>query len=198
MNGHKTDSTSAVSALLTALSFAARQHRRQQGKDGETPYINHPIAVAEALVRVGGVANVLILEAAVLHDVLEKTDATPSQLEELFGRPVRLLVEEVTQDPSLSKTERERLQIEQARGLSVGAQQIRVADKLCNLEELTATQPPGWSLERKQRYLNWAEKVVAGCRGCRPPLEHLFGVMLAERRRMLESAASSESAVLGG
>jgi len=188
MNGHQTGSESA--SLLTALLFAAQQHRRQQSKDGETPYINHPIAVAEVLARVGEVTNVRVLQAAVLHDVLEKTDVSSQQLEEQFGRPVSLLVEEVTDDPDLSKPARERLQIERAPGLSVAAQQIRVADKLCHVEELTPTQPAGWSLRRKQQYLSWAEKVVAGCQGCRPPLEYLFRVVLAERKRMLEAAAS--------
>jgi guanosine-3',5'-bis(diphosphate) 3'-pyrophosphohydrolase len=190
MNGHQTGSESAASTLLTALLFAAQQHRPQQGKDGETPYINHPIAVAEVLARGGGVSNMRILQAAVLHDILEKTDVTPQQLEEQFGQPVRLLVEEVTDDPNLPRAARERWQIEQAPRLSVAAQQIRVADKLCHLQEIMPTQPPGWSLRRKERYLSWAEKVVAGCAGCRPPLEHLFRVVLAERRRMLEAAAS--------
>ena len=190
MNGHRIGSEPATSALLTAMLFAAQQHSREPGKDGETFCLDHPIAVAEVLARVGDVTNLLILQAAALHDILERTDVTAQQLEEQFGRPLRLLVEEVTNDPQLSKAQRERMQIARARNLSVAAQQIRVADRLRHLEGVTPTQPPGWSLHRKQRYLNWAEKVVAGCEGCRPPLEHLFHVTLAERRRMLEAAAS--------
>jgi len=67
-----------AAALLSALHFAAWKHRDQRRKDVDaSPYINHPIEVAEILARVGGVSDVITLQAAILHDTLEDTETTP-------------------------------------------------------------------------------------------------------------------------
>ncbi len=178
----------ATAALLTTLRFAAQKHSRQRRKDSDaTPYINHPIAVAEVLARVGGVSDLAILQAAILHDTIEDTPTTPQELDEHFGQEVRLLVQEVTDDKSLPKHERKRLQIEYAPNLSAGAKQIKLADKICNLANVTPAEPVDWPLQRRREYLDWAEKVVAGCRGCNPQLEQLFDAVLKEKRQVLET-----------
>lgn len=176
--------------LLGALKFAAHKHRHQRRKDAEgTPYINHPIAVVEVLARVGGVTDFRILQAAILHDTLEDTETTTGELDEEFGERVRRLVEEVTDDKRLPKEERKRLQIEHAPKLSIGARQIKLADKICNVEDITPFQPVDWPLERKRDYLDWAEKVVAGCRGSNAQLEQHFDAVLKKRRGTLEARA---------
>ena len=179
-----------LAPLFAALKFAAQKHSRQRRKDSDaTPYINHPIAVAEVLARVGGITNLATLQAAVLHDTIEDTETTAQELDERFGQEVRLLVQELTDDKSLPKQERKRLQIQHAPHLSSRAKQIKIADKICNLGDITATQPADWPLARKRDYLDWAERVVAGCRGCCPQLEHYFDAVLKERRQALETAA---------
>jgi (p)ppGpp synthase/HD superfamily hydrolase len=96
--------------LLAALKFAAHKHGRQRRKDLEaTPYINHPIEVAEVLGRIGGITDLPTLQAAILHDTIEDTETSPQELEDRFGQEVRLLVQEVTDDKSLPKQERKRL-----------------------------------------------------------------------------------------
>lgn len=102
-------------AILAALHFAAEKHRDQRRKGQcASPYINHPIEVAELLVRVGQVGDVALLQAALLHDTVEDTQTTFQELEERFGTGVRTLVEEVTDDKSLPKEERKRRQVERA------------------------------------------------------------------------------------
>ena len=130
-----------------------------------------------------------MLQAAILHDTIEDTQTTPQELGEHFGQEVRLLVQELTDDKSLPKQERKQLQIEHAPHLSVAAKQIKMADKICNLADITPTQPIDWSLQRKRDYLDWAERVVAGCRGCSPQLEQHFDAVLKEKRQTLETAA---------
>jgi (p)ppGpp synthase/HD superfamily hydrolase len=66
-----------------------------------------------------------VLQAAVLHDTIEDTQTTPQELDEQFGQQVRLLAEKLTDDMSLPKQERKRLQIEHAPHLSIRAKQIR-------------------------------------------------------------------------
>ena len=185
MNTTQLDNPIAV-ALFSALRFAAQKHSRQRRKDSDaTPYINHPIAVAEVLARVGGVADLATLQAAILHDTLEDTQTTPQELDEQFGQEVRLLVQELTDDKSLPKQERKRLQIEHAPHLSVRAKRIKIADKICNVADITPTEPAGWPLQRKRDYLDWAEWVVAGCRDSSPQLAEHFDAVLEEARHTL-------------
>ena len=181
--------TDDAAGLLAALRFAAQKHSRQRRKDSDaTPYINHPIAVAEILARVARVRDMITLQAAILHDTIEDTETTCQELEGHFGTEVRLLVEELTDDKSLPKEERKRLQVEHAPHLSIRATQIKVADKICNLSDIAPDQPIGWTLQRKRDYLDWAEVVVAACRGCNPELERVFNAVLDEKRRLLRSS----------
>ena len=178
--------------ILKALHFAANKHRDQRRKDVEaSPYINHPIEVAELLARVGGVTDPVILQGAVLHDTIEDTKTTPEELEAAFGPEVRRVVEEVTDDKSLPKPERKRLQIEHAPHLSERAKQIKIADKISNILGVTQAPPADWTLERRQEYLNWTEQVVAGCRGCNAALEDFYDRVLEEGRRVLSQAVAS-------
>jgi len=175
-----------VTAILKALRFAAVKHRDQRRKDVEvSPYINHPIEVAELLARVGGVTDLVILQGAILHDTIEDTKTTPEELEDAFGAEVRCVVEEVTDDKRLPRAERKRLQIEHAPHLSERAKQIKIADKISNAQSVTRTPPIDWPLERRRESLDWAEKVVAGLRGCNQSLESYYYQVLESGRRVL-------------
>uniref|UniRef100_A0A8D0KN26 Guanosine-3',5'-bis(diphosphate) 3'-pyrophosphohydrolase MESH1 n=1 Tax=Salvator merianae TaxID=96440 RepID=A0A8D0KN26_SALMN len=130
--------------LLDAVDFAARKHATQRRKDPEgTPYINHPIGVAQILAQEAGVTDVAVLQAAVLHDTVEDTDTTFSEIEERFGKEVRSIVEEVTDDKTLPKMERKRLQIAHAPESTAAARLVKLADKLHNLRDLNRSVPQG-------------------------------------------------------
>ncbi|MEO8451183.1 MAG: HD domain-containing protein [Gemmatimonadota bacterium] len=174
--------------LLRALLFAAGKHRFQKRKDPDSsPYINHPIAVAEVLARVGGVTDPVPLIAAVLHDTIEDTKTTAAELEEHFDAVVRSVVEEVTDDKRLPKEERKRLQIAHAPHLSDAAKLVKLADKICNVLDVTHSPPVDWAHERRLEYLAWSEQVVAGCRGVSPPLERYFDEVLADGRAAIQA-----------
>jgi hypothetical protein len=117
-------------------------------------------------------------QAAILHDTIEDTKTSPQELENHFGQEVRLLVQEVTEDKNSPKQERKRLQVEHAPNLSTRAKLIKLGDKICNVSEITPTEPAQWPLQRKLEYFDWAEKVIAGCRGCNLDLEQQFDVGL--------------------
>jgi guanosine-3',5'-bis(diphosphate) 3'-pyrophosphohydrolase len=136
--------------LLRAVDFAAEKHRDQRRKDADrSPYINHPIAVAKLLAQVGGLSDLLTLQAAILHDTIEDTKTTPDELKDEFGVEVRDLVVEVTDDKLLPKAERKRLQIKHAPHLSERARVIKIADKICNILDITHSPPTDWTLERR-------------------------------------------------
>lgn len=164
-----------LAALVQAMAFAADKHRNQRRKDAEaSPYINHPIALANVLANEGGVQDVTVLCAAVLHDTIEDTETTADELRALFGDQVAAVVLEVTDDKSLDKAQRKQLQIEHAAHCSPQAKLVKLADKICNLRDLLTSPPAGWSAERKQAYFDWAAAVVAGLRGVHPRLEAVF------------------------
>ena len=182
--------------LLQALHFSAEKHRGQRRKGrGASPYINHPIEVATLLATVGGISDVATLMVAVLHDTLEDTQTTPLELEERFGPEVRRVVEEVTDDKRLPKHVRKQLQIEHAPHVSERAKLVKLADKICNVRDVTHDPPADWSLERRREYLDWTEKVVQGCRGSNAALERCYDEMLRQGRAAL--AGDSDSAARG-
>lgn len=172
--------------FLHALAFAADKHRDQRRKGiGSSPYINHPIAVAEILAREGGVEDVTLLMAAVLHDTVEDTETTFAELEAEFGPEVAGIVREVTDDTSLPKMERKALQVEHACVASVAAKQLKIADKLANIRDVVDSPPADWAMPRRLDYLDWSEKVVAGCRGVNPALDAAFDAGIARAREAL-------------
>jgi guanosine-3',5'-bis(diphosphate) 3'-pyrophosphohydrolase len=169
------NATDDVGLILRAVAFAAEKHKNQRRKDAEaTPYINHPIALANVLKQEGGVDDVAVLAAAILHDTIEDTQTTVDELRQQFGDEITGIVLEVTDDKLLPKAERKRLQIEHAAHASPKAKLVKLADKICNLRDIATSPPSDWSMERKREYFDWAAKVVAGCRGENAGLEIAF------------------------
>ena len=149
--------------LLDALNFAAQRHIHQRRKDAlASPYINHPIALAHLLATTGGVTDLAVLQAAVLHDTLEDTETSEAELRAAFGDAVTDLVLEVTDDKALPKATRKALQIAHAPDKSAGAALVKLADKTCNLRDLIEAPPADWPLARRQEYFDWAKQVVDG------------------------------------
>ena len=173
-----------LALLLKALAFAAHKHRDQRRKDAEaSPYINHPIALADVLVNEAGITDVEVLCAALLHDTVEDTATTHEELVDAFGSRIARTVAEVTDDKRLSKAERKRLQIEHAPHLSREAKLVKLADKLCNLRDVAERPPAGWPLERRQEYFDWAKRVIDGLRGTHSRLEDAFDQAYVRRPR---------------
>ncbi len=173
--------------LLHALHFAADKHRDQRRKgEHSSPYINHPIVVAETLAR-SGITDLVTLQAAVLHDTIEDTETTAEELEAEFGPEVRDVVMEVTDDKSLPKRERKRCQVERASTLSERAKLVRIADKISNVHDVLHAPPADWPVAWRLSYIDWTERVVDACRGCHPGLEAQFDTLLTEARRALDA-----------
>lgn len=178
--------------LLEAASFAADRHRDQRRKDVDaTPYINHPLEVARILTE-AGVDDVEVLMAAILHDTIEDTETTAEELTERFGEHVCDLVLEVTDDKSLEKLERKRLQVIKAPIKSDDAKMIKLADKIANLRDLKSSPPPDWGNERIGAYVQFAEMVAGGCRGTNV---HLEGWAMKEAASCLAALSRRDKAI---
>lgn len=174
-----------VNLLLKAVDFAADKHKYQRRKGfNQVPYINHPLRVAKLLSDCGEVDEMLII-ASVLHDVVEDTDASEEQIEEEFGKGVKDLVMEVSDNKELPFAVRKELQIKAAPGLSSEAKKLKIADKICNIIDLLS-YPVDWSTERKMSYLDWSKEVVKGCRHVNEELESRFDKILEDGYHKLE------------
>ena len=163
------------SLVLKAAFFAANRHSALRRKDAEaSPYINHPLALADLLANEFGVVDSATLCAALLHDTIEDTKTTGEELEKHFGTEIRRLVEEVTDNKTLDKAERKRLQVDHAHLASYKARLVKLADKICNLRDLVNAPPVDWTLERKREYFDWAKSVIDRIRGTHENLELTF------------------------
>ena len=111
--------------------------------------------------------------ACILHDTIEDTQTTAEELTECFGERVCGLVLEVTDDKSLEKLERKRLQVIKAPTKSADAKMIKIADKLANLRDFKSP-PVGWSEARIGAYIQFSEMVARGCAGANEVLDRLI------------------------
>ncbi len=178
-----------MNRILEATNFAAVKHCQQRRKNAEgSPYINHPIEVAHHLASVGRVTDEDILIAALLHDTIEDTETIREEIVQHFGETVATLVAECTDDKSLPKMERKRLQIENAPKKSIGAKMIKIADKTCNLRSILSDPPKDWPLSRQYDYFVWASKVVSGLLGQNEALDEAVKRILAEGLSKLKPA----------
>lgn len=154
-------STDVARTLMFTANFAAAKHSNQRRKNLEaSPYINHPIGVATLLTECG-FTNITALCGALLHDTVEDTDTTWAELESLFTPEVVAVVRGVTDDKSLPKAERKRLQVVHVAHAAHEVKLVKLADKLHNLTSfLEESCPVGWDAKRVQGYFVWSKAVV--------------------------------------
>ncbi len=125
--------------IAKVLDYATKKHEGQKRVSGE-PYIVHPIAVANILLDLG--MDYSSICAALLHDVLEDTDASEEELRKLFGNTITELVLGVTKLKKITFTSKEQEQAENFRKMFFAmAKDIRVliiklADRLHNMRTI--------------------------------------------------------------
>jgi guanosine-3',5'-bis(diphosphate) 3'-pyrophosphohydrolase len=175
-----------INKLLEAASFAAQRHTGHHRKgDKKEPYINHPLEVANLVANVGGVDDIDVLIAAILHDTVEDVGVKKEEIIERFGTRVAGIVMEVTDDKSLPKAERKQRQIDHAPHLSTEAKLVKLGDKISNISDVTNNPPADWDLERRREYVEWGEAVAKGLRGTNPGLEQRFDEVVRLSRSRL-------------
>lgn len=125
----------AETLLLRAISFAARVHSGQTRKDGETPYIAHPMRVMTIMATVFGIREPEILATCVLHDTIEDTKTDRDEIIEHFGETVGGYVACLSKDRRLHEDERERAYLNALASAPVEVRLCKLADLLDNLSD---------------------------------------------------------------
>ena len=161
--------------ISRAWNFAAQRHssQRRKGKAQE-PYVNHLAEVAELVATATEGRDANLVAAAVLHDTVEDTATLPAELASTFNSDIASLIAEVTDDKSLDKVVRKKLQVEHAAAKSNRAKFIKLADKTSNLRSLVKSPPDDWNVQQRLEYLGWALEVAKGLRGTNVWLEAQF------------------------
>lgn len=120
--------------IREAVEFAVEAHKGAVRKGTQTPYIVHPL---EAAVIVGSMTeDQELVAAAILHDVLEDTDAREEDLRQRFGDRVADLVVEETDDKTLSWLERKKGKLERVARGSRDLKMVVLGDKLSNIRSI--------------------------------------------------------------
>jgi (p)ppGpp synthase/HD superfamily hydrolase len=176
----------ALRLVSEAAELAARRHNGMARKGrGNEPYINHLAEVANLLAAATDGADAELVAAGWLHDTIEDTQTTREELAQEFSARVAALVVEVTDDMTLSKSERRRLQVLDAPKKSPGAKLIKIADKISNIRARILPEPTPEQREDLADYVAWAEQVVTGCRGVNAMLDKTFDETVAVARSTL-------------
>jgi hypothetical protein len=120
--------------INTAITYAAIYHKDQTRKGKRTPYISHPLQVGEILSRVTD--DEQVIAAGILHDTIEDTPLTYQDIEDMFGKVVAGMVNDVTeQDKSLSWDARKQQALDHIANMSYGSQLVKAADVIQNFTE---------------------------------------------------------------
>ena len=122
------------SLKLRALKFATHAHNGQCRKGNNMPYIIHPIKVARFLETCN--VNKHFIAAAYLHDVVEDTNYSLDDIENLFGHEVRRIVELVTEDKTKTWEERKQAKIDKIKDMPLEEKYLVAADKLANISDM--------------------------------------------------------------
>ncbi len=127
-----------------AVEYAQNKHASQKRKDG-SPYIIHPLAVAEIVTEMGLDMDAIL--GALLHDCIEDTDASHEEIEKLFGTTVAELVEGVTKLTRANFSSTEQAQMENLRKMFMAMSKdirvvlIKIADRLHNMRTMQYQSP---------------------------------------------------------
>lgn len=132
-----------MTTFAHALAFAATAHAGQVRKYTGEPYVYHPMAVAATLIAEGYADDSTAVLAALLHDVLEDTDATPDQIDAEFGPAVLRYLLFLTDPPKNygNRAQRKAMTAERLAGAPPDVHSIKVADLLDNTPSIVAHDP---------------------------------------------------------
>jgi len=148
-----------------AALYAINKHGNQLRRDGSA-YISHPFRVAESLRTIGGVSDIDVIIAALLHDLIEDTECEWASIDKRFGKRVADLVAVMTGDMRLPKPQRRQGIVDQIRAADDDAKSIRLADRLDNLTDMK-----GFSPAKRVEYIAGSGRILEACRGANAGLE---------------------------
>lgn len=176
--------------ILDALEFAAHAQGSQRREDAGDSYLVHLAEVAAACGRREPLDPVLVA-AALLHDLVEDTNVSETDLRTRFGPDIAALVMEVTDPPDMPKANKQAIQAKHMTRASERARLLKIADKTSNVAELADLPLPATAEMRD--YLAAARLVVDACRGIDAQMEAAFDAVASRLEDRLSQATEGRT-----
>ena len=152
--------------LSKALVFASKSHSQQRRKSDNSPYVEHLIEVMDLLANTGEIVDEDIIIAGVLHDIIEDTKVTESELKINFGSRVSSMVMALTDDKTQPLSNRRNRALEKLSSTPGSVKTIKLADACANASGIPAT----WAEDRLAEYFIWLDQVAIECRSANEAL----------------------------
>jgi hypothetical protein len=156
---------SSLQTTLRAFRYAALKHRDQKMGDGITPYFSHVVRVTWILRDLFGVHDQDVIVATILHDVIEDTSTTETEIATEFGPTVARYVCFLTKDESLPKKRREREYDDKLKNAPEIVKVAKLADIYDNLSARIGTPKLASTLANARRITEAFSQTMTGARG---------------------------------
>jgi len=147
-------------AYIRAYRFAAERHKGQLVPGTEWSYLAHlsmvSMEIMAALNHETDMDGNLAVQAAILHDTIEDTDATYDELLSEFGQPVADGVLALTKDKKVEKQHQMSDSLKRIKHQPREIWMVKLADRITNLQP----PPSHWAVEKKKKYLDQAKLIL--------------------------------------
>ncbi len=152
--------------LSKALLFASKAHSQQRRKSDNSPYVEHLIEVMDLLANIGEIVDEDIIIAGILHDIIEDTKVTESELKINFGSRVSGIVLALTDDKTQPLANRRNWALKKLSSAPGSVKTIKLADACANASSI----PESWADKRLTEYFLWLDQFTLECRGANKAL----------------------------
>jgi (p)ppGpp synthase/HD superfamily hydrolase len=161
----KSELNSPTQIVLQAFRYSALKHRQQTLADGVTPYFVHAVRVCWILRDLFQIKDTATIVASILHDVVEDTNTSVEEIEELFGKTIAQYVDLLTKDQTLPKRQRDRDYDDKLLNAPETVQIAKLADLYDNLSRRIGTTRLPSTIKNARRLATKFEPLLTSRRG---------------------------------
>ena len=165
-NNHLFSNSKPYNRLSKVLLFASKAHSQQRRKSDNSPYVEHLIEVMDLLADIGKIDDEDIIIAGILHDIIEDTKVSESDLKINFGSRVSSMVMALTDDKTQQLSNRRNRALKKLSSAPGSVKIIKLADACANASSIPAT----WAEDRLAEYFTWLDQVALECRSANEAL----------------------------
>jgi hypothetical protein len=165
-NNPLSSSNKPYNRLSKALLLASKAHSQQRRKSDNSPYVEHLIEVMDLLANIGKINDEDIIIAGILHDIIEDSKVSESDLKINFGSRVSSMVTALTDDKTQPLLNRRNRTLKKLSAAPSSVKIIKLADACANASSIPAT----WAEDRLAEYFIWLDQVAQQCRGANEAL----------------------------
>lgn len=162
--------------VLKSKKFAMDRHKNQKRNDGTTLFVDHLEGVVNRLKNIG-ITNEDILSAAWLHDIIEHTNTSFNEINEIFGNSISVLVLSLSKDSNIAKKDIESQYVSQLKNAPFQSKIIKFCDISANLKDIVNSKMSKTQKNKKIKklffYLNVIKKDIIESKANYPKIQDM-------------------------